>query len=155
MTTSKSAITGLVVPNAKVEKEIHVSGRARLLARCESCGRGILQGWGAWSPVLLICAGLVSGCTLVRIYATSGNEVALTQVSSGGGEQFKINHRQVFDYTGSVDVQELLRDHYGSGHVFQNVTIKYKNDVVDILLNLVTLGLASSRSFEVSGDMVR
>ena len=101
-----------------------------------------------------VCIGLFSGCTIARIYATSGNQVSLTEVSSGPGEQFEIRHRQVFDYTGSIDIQELLRAHYGSGYAFQNITIKLTNDAFDVMLNLVTIGLANSHTYEVSGDKV-
>jgi hypothetical protein len=96
-----------------------------------------------------------SGCTTARIYATSGNDISMTKVSSSGGEAFKIEHRLIFDYTSAIDVQELLRERYGSGHQFENVTVKLKVEVPDFLLNLVTFGIAASRSFEISGDKIK
>ncbi len=104
---------------------------------------------------LIVTLVALSGCTMARIYATSGNEVSLTETNPAGGESFTIEHRIVFDYTAAMDVQELLRNRYGSGHEFQNVTVKLKIDVIDYLLNFVTLGLANSRSFEITGDKVR
>lgn len=104
------------------------------------------------APLLVML--VAPGCTMARIYATSGNEVSLTETSSVGGESFTIEHRIVFDYTAAVDIQELLRKRYGSGHEFQNVTVKLKIDPVDYLLNLITIGLANSRSFEITGDKV-
>ncbi len=98
--------------------------------------------------------GLSSGCTVARIYATSGNQVAFTQQGAGGGEQFKVHKRFVFDYSGGFDIQEVLRERYGSGHEFQNVTVKLKYSGLDVLLNVLTLALANSRTVEVSGDMV-
>jgi hypothetical protein len=100
-----------------------------------------------------VCIGLLSGCTLARIYAASGNQVAFTQ-QGGGGEQFKVQKRFIFDYSGGFDIQEVLRERYGSGHEFQNVTVKLKYGGLDVLLNVVTLALANSRTVEVSGDMV-
>ncbi len=104
--------------------------------------------------IVVLCVSL-AGCTVARIYATSGNQVSLTETNPAGGEQFTIHHRLVFDYTGAIDVQELLRERYGSGHEFQNVTVKLKSDGIDFLLNLVTFGLAQSRSVEITGDKVR
>lgn len=105
--------------------------------------------------LMLTFSAVASGCTIARIYATSGNKVALTETNPAGGEQFVIRHRLLFDYTGALDVQELLRARFGSGHEFQNVTVKIQTDVVDFLLNVVTLGIANSRSFEITGDKVR
>jgi hypothetical protein len=105
--------------------------------------------------VLGLLALVSSGCTIARIYSTSGNSVAMTDASKVGGEAFKIEHRRVFDYTGAVDVQELLRDRYGSGHQFENLSVKIKQEPVDIIVNIFTLGLAQSKTFEVSGDKVK
>lgn len=105
--------------------------------------------------ILALIASVSSGCTLARIYSTSGNSVSMTDVSKAGGESFKIEHRLVFDYTGAVDVQELLRDRYGSGHQFENLSVKIKQEPIDIIVNIFTLGLAQSKTFEISGDKVK
>jgi hypothetical protein len=96
-----------------------------------------------------------SGCTLARIYSTSGNSVSMTDASKVGGESFKLEHRLVFDYTGAVDVQEVLRSRYGSGHQFENLSVKIKQEPIDIIVNIFTLGLAQSKTFEISGDKVK
>ncbi len=105
---------------------------------------------------LLILGPLFLGaCTFARIYSTSGNQVSLTETNPKGGEHFKFSDRSVFDYTGAFDVQDLLAERYGSGNEVQNVTIKVKYDVLDFLLNLVTITLAQSKTFEISGDIIR
>lgn len=106
------------------------------------------------AAVMVFSLVVSSGCTLVRIYATSGNGVHLTQAKSVSGQPFKIQQRVVFDYTSVVDVQELIREKFGSGHEFQNVSVKVKSDFVDFLLNLVTLGIAASKTLEISGDKI-
>lgn len=78
----------------------------------------------------------------------------MTDTTKSGGESVKIEHRLVFDYTGAVDVQEVLRERYGSGHQFENVSVKIKQEPVDIIVNIFTLGLAQSKTFEISGDKV-
>lgn len=102
----------------------------------------------------LLALTALNGCTIARIYSTSGNEVALTD-STQSGEAFKIEHRITFDYTGAVDVQEVLRERYGSGHKFENVSVKLKVKPEDFLINLITIGIAQSKTFEISGDKVR
>ncbi len=102
-----------------------------------------------------VIATMSSGCTMARIYSTSGNSVSMTDSTKSGGDSFKIEHRLVFDYTGALDVQELLRDRYGSGHQFENLSVKIKQEPVDIIVNLFTLGLAQSKTFEISGDKVK
>lgn len=97
---------------------------------------------------------LLSGCTMARIYATSGNTVAMTELKASAGEAFRIEERRTFDFTSAVDVQELLRERFGSGRQFQNVSVKVKTDAADFLLNFVTLGLAQSKTFEISGDKI-
>lgn len=104
--------------------------------------------------VILACLIATTGCTVARIYSTSGNSVAMTD-TAGSGESFTIEHRLVFDYTSAVDVQELLRARYGTGHQFENISVKIRQDPIDVIVNIFTLGLAQSKTFEVTGDKVR
>ena len=103
----------------------------------------------------LFVLSALNGCTIARIYSTSGNDVSLTDSTSKGGDPFKIEHRLTFDYTGAIDVQEVLREHYGSGQKFENVSVKLKIKPEDFLFNLFTLNIANSKTFEISGDKVR
>jgi len=96
----------------------------------------------------------LNGCTIARLYSTSGNEVSLTDLPNQSGESFKIEHRISFDYTSAVDIQDVLRERYGSGHKFENVTVKLKVNVEDFFLNVFTFGIAQSKTFEISGDRI-
>ena len=104
---------------------------------------------------LILTLPLFSGCTMARIYSTSGNDVSMTDMTKSGGESFKIDHRMLFDYTGAVDVQELLRDRFGSGHKFENLSVKIKQEPADILINIVTIGIAQAKTFEIAGDKIK
>lgn len=109
-------------------------------------------------PAIVIGIGImlaVGGCTYARIYATSGNTVALTTIKQTRAQSFTVTERIMFDYTGALDVQELVRKKYGSGGVVQNVTVKVQQDPADFLLNFITLGIAQSKTFEISGDILR
>jgi hypothetical protein len=66
---------------------------------------------------------------------------------------FEIHERVWFDAAESINLQELLREEYGTGHSFRNVSLRIKIDVLDLALNIFTLGIANSRSLEVSGDL--
>lgn len=107
------------------------------------------------SAPLLLSLLVSSGCTYARIYSTSGNTVALTTVKEGASESFILTKHVAFDYTGSVDVQELVRSKYGNAGTVQNVSIKVKSTFGDFMLNVITLGFASSKHFEVTGDLIR
>ena len=67
-------------------------------------------------------------------------------------QSFQIHERMAFDSTASIDVQELLRGEFGTGHEFRNISIKIKISWFDWLLNVFTLGLANSQTIEVTGD---
>lgn len=54
-----------------------------------------------------------------------------------------------------MDVQKLLRDRFGSGHKFENLTVKIQQDPEDVLINIVTLGIAPAKTFEISGDKIK
>ena len=105
---------------------------------------------------LLVVVVLIAlnGCTIARLYSTSGNEVILTDSPNDSGEAFKIEHRISFDYTSAVDIQEVLRERFGSGQKFENVTVKLKINPEDFFINLFTFQIAQSKTFEISGDRV-
>ena len=103
----------------------------------------------------LALAGAMAGCTALRIYATSGNTIALSTLRQGQSESFTVVKHTAFDYTGAIDVQEIVRTKYGSGVTLQNVSVKVKMTVGDFFLNMVTLGIANSKHYEVTGDAVR
>jgi hypothetical protein len=102
----------------------------------------------------LVVVSALNGCTIARLYSTSGNEVVLTDVANQSGEAFKIDHRISFDYTSAVDIQDVLRERYGSGHKFENVSVKLKVNPEDFFINLFTFGIAQSKTFEISGDRI-
>lgn len=114
----------------------------------ELAKKGLLTGF----LVMMLGAG---GCTYARIYATSGNTVAMTALRQTRANSFSIKERVMFDYTGALDVQELVRRQYGSGRTIQNVTVKVQQDPMDFLVNFATLGIAQSKTFEVSGDLIQ
>lgn len=102
-----------------------------------------------FGALIIFAAG--SGCTVARIYATTGNDITVTEAEKVAGEAFTITKRVRFEYGGDLDVQELLRSRYGIGNRFQNVTVVIREDLTDMLFNYLTVGLANSRTYDVSG----
>ena len=66
---------------------------------------------------------------------------------------FKIHERVWFDGAESINIQEHLREEFGSGHEFRNVSLHMKVDLLDWALNIMTLGIASSLTIEIAGEM--
>lgn len=68
---------------------------------------------------------------------------------------FTIHERAWFSAAKSIDVQKYLREEFGTGHAFRSVTLEIKVDLLDLALNIVTLGIASSQTIEITGEMHR
>ena len=138
-------------------------------------------------PILLLASAslLAMGCafgTRNRIYATSGNDIALTRYDAaskaagtcakwkeadylvelaGGGKapakdaacvSFEIHEDISFSDAKSIDVQEYLRQEFGSGYRFGDVSVKLEIGVWNWLLNVATLGIANSQTIVITGD---
>jgi len=111
--------------------------------------------WKCTVLCLLVLSMSLSGCTIARFYSTSGNTVAMTSLKQEPGETVTATKRIIFDYTAAIDLQEVLREKVGSGVTVHNVSMKLKLTPVDFLLNLITLGFGNSKTFEITGDVVK
>jgi hypothetical protein len=108
---------------------------------------------------LLMVAAVMGGCTLAKISGKGAIPIMLNQpqVKVEVIQQFKTSKMRAFDYTGAFDVSEVLAEHLigSNADALMNVTITVKTTALDFLVNLATLGIAQSRTFEVSGQVVR
>jgi hypothetical protein len=135
--------------------------------------------------LLLIAALAATGCTMgtvARVYATSGNDIALTRYDeaakaagpcikfkessymvevAGGGKgpasdttcvSFEIHENLAFSAAENLDIQEFLREEFGSGYQFGSVSVRIKIGFFNWLLNLFTLGVANSQTIVITGD---
>ena len=109
---------------------------------------------------VVAATALVSGCTMAKISGRGPHPLILNNPTQ---KVTVVNHlsaqkRVVFDYTGSFDVSEVLGDAMRmntTADAVTNVTITVKSDVVDFLINAITLGLAQAKTFAVEGDLVK
>jgi hypothetical protein len=102
---------------------------------------------------------VLGGCTLAKL---SGRGVVPMLLNNPRAKVEVIKQVQdskmiVFDYTGAFDASEILSKHLADSQAdaIVNVTITIKSTVGDFFLNLITLGLANSKTIEVTGDLVR
>jgi len=130
---------------------------------------------------MVLATGCAFG-TRGGIYATPGNDIALTRYDeaskaagpcvqwkesgylvevAGGGKHpakdaacvsFEIHENLSFDDAKSIDVQEYLREEFGSGYQFGAVAVRIEIGFFNWMLNLCTLGIANSQTIVITGD---
>ena len=109
---------------------------------------------------IVVAGVLFMGCTMAKISGRGPNPLILnnptqkTQVI----DHFTLSKRITFDYTSSFDVSDLVGDEmrlHPGGDAVTNLVITVRSDVGDFFINLFTLGLAASKTFQVEGDLVK
>jgi|GEM_PF-1103236 len=112
------------------------------------------------TPVVLVLAlGLTEGCTLAKISGRGAIPIMLNtpQQRVQLVRSVEVKKMRAFDYTSSFDVSEVLGDVIAmtDADAIINIAITVKTTPLDWLVNLITLGLANSRTMYVTGDVVR
>ena len=101
-----------------------------------------------------------TSCTLAKISAAGPRPLLLNNPQ---GQQFdvikhfNIERRITFDYTNSVEADELVAEviqETGADAII-NLRIKLKYDISDYCLDQITCGLAHSRTWQITGDAVK
>ena len=117
----------------------------------------LLHAVAAFFVVMVL--GLTQGCTLAKISGRGAIPIMLNtpQTKVQLVRSVQVKKMRAFDYTASFDVSEVLGDVIAmtDADAIINVAITIKTTPLDWLVNLITLGLANSRSMYVSGDVVR
>lgn len=112
----------------------------------------------SWVTALLISFGL-SGCTLAKISGRGSIPILLNNPPAKVTVVKRVENSKMvnFDYTGAFDTSEVLGELLANGNAdaITNVTIIVKSTGANFLLNLVTLGIANSKTFEIAGDLVK
>ncbi len=102
---------------------------------------------------------LSSGCTLYKISGTGRLPIVLNQMpyKSQIVQSVEVEKQITFDYTGSMDVNDILKKEIGNmgGDAIVNTKINIKGTVGDYFLNLFTLGLAYAHTVEITGDVIK
>jgi hypothetical protein len=103
-------------------------------------------------------AGL-SGCTIAKISGRGAQPLLLNNPPKKVEviQNIRVSKMRVFDYTGTFDVYEALSDEMiaSNADAIINLSITIKSTIADFFVNLITLGLANSRTFEIQGQAVK
>lgn len=109
--------------------------------------------------LLAVILIFLESCTVAKLSGKGTHPLILNQPQAKVNVIQKVNASKqlLFDYTGAVDVSEVLRDVMIGSDVDAviNITITIKQTVGDFFINVFTLGLANARTFEVNGDVVK
>lgn len=104
---------------------------------------------------IIISAG---ACTTAKISGRGAKPITLNQLEQKTNPVGTIDKQQlrVFDYTGAVDVSEILEGelNQSNAHALTNTTVKMGANVSTFFVNLITLGLANAYTVSVNGDLV-
>lgn len=65
---------------------------------------------------------------------------------------FEIHEHIRFQDSEAIDIQEYLREEFGSGYEFGSISVKLEIGLFDWCLNLVTFGIANSQTIVITGD---
>jgi hypothetical protein len=112
-----------------------------------------------WLLVALVVGCAVSSCTIAKI---SGRGAVPMYLNAPQSKVESVSHLEQskmlnFDYTGAIDASEVLGEALAKagGDALINVVMTLKVTPANFFINLVTLGIANSRTFVVSGDVVK
>jgi len=104
----------------------------------------------------MIVIGL--SCTTAVINGRGATPMLLNSIDAPYDivNHFEIEKSICFNYTGYVDVGEIISQKlgYNPGNAILNLGITVKTSVGDWFENLFTLGIASCKTYEIQGDVV-
>lgn len=108
--------------------------------------------------LLLITVAYLQACTMAKISGKSSKPLLLNNPNVDTEVIQTVNETQlkVFDYTGSIDIYEIVSDVVvnSNADAITNITIKIKSDPATFFINVVTLGIANAYKVDVTGDLV-
>ena len=103
--------------------------------------------------------GVMGGCTVAKISGRGSIPLMLNNPPARVEviEQFEETKQILFDYTSAFDASEVISQKIArsKADAVINVGITIHYSIVDVFLNLITLGIANSKTFEISGQLVR
>jgi len=108
---------------------------------------------------LIWVMAIIGGCTMAKISGRGPIPLILNQPQARVEviKQIKYSKHIMFDYTKAFDVSEVLSDILAGtdADAIINLTVTVKSTPVDFLMNFITLGIAQSTTFEISGQAVK
>ena len=117
-----------------------------------------------FSKILLITSLLVimlflESCTVAKISGRGAVPLIMNQPQAKVNviQNIEASKQSLFDYTGAVDISEVLKDVMVGQDIdaIININITIKSTVGDFFINLFTLGLANAKTYVVSGEAIK
>lgn len=106
-----------------------------------------------------VIGALLSGCTLAKISGRGAVPLMMNNPPFEVDviERVEETERIVFDQTGAIDASEVIGDKIAESDsdAMINVTLTLKSTPADFFINMLTFGLANSRTFVIEGELVR
>jgi hypothetical protein len=103
--------------------------------------------------------GLAEGCTLAKISGRGAIPIMFNNPPTRVQlvRSVEVKKMRAFDWTASFDVSEVLGDVIAmtDADAIINVAITVRSMPLDWIVNMLTLGLANSRTMYITGDVVR
>jgi hypothetical protein len=108
---------------------------------------------------LILAIMVVGGCTMAKISGRGTVPLMMNQPQTKIEtiQQVKTSKTIAFDYTSAFDVSEVLSDILidTKADAIVNLVITIKTTPLNLLLNIVTFGIADAKTFEISGQAVK
>ncbi len=114
---------------------------------------------------LQLIAGLLGvlvlgGCTVAKLSGSGPRPLLLNNPADGKFEivrHFVVDRGSTFDFTNTAEIDALVASviQETKADAVVNLRITVKQEVSDFFLNLITCGLANSRTWYVEGDAIR
>lgn len=109
--------------------------------------------------IAFVFAASLAGCTVAKVSGRGTAPLILNNPTQRVTlvESFDRQKMVMFDYTGAFDVSEVLGDMLRDkkADAVTNLVITIKSTVPSFAVNVVTLGFANAKVFQIKGDLVR
>ena len=109
--------------------------------------------------VVIFAAFAIQSCTIAKVGARGAVPLILNQPAESMQliEHVSAKKQVTFDYTNAFDASEVLNEVIATKKpdAVINVSITIKTTPADYILNLVTCGLAASKTIVVDADLMK
>ena len=98
------------------------------------------------------------GCATVPVKSKLDKTVSLTSMKGASIRDFDIKHRSIWLLWGALPfsvpkVDEVVGPHVADRAGVQNLKVEPKFNIVDSLVTVLTLGIVTSRTISISGEV--
>jgi len=109
------------------------------------------------AAILMIC---LASCTMMKVSGRGSLPLVFNNLPAQSEliKHFEESKFVAFDYSGAVDVSEILTEVLANAEgadAITNITLEVKGDAGTFFVNLFTIGIANARRVEITGDLIK